>query len=156
MLQHHYEPHITTYTLTTSHHRCRQQGSLHTNWRSRHRRRRPPSTSSSATAAIIAITGLVVAWCRLIPSSSSSLSSTAAATVLLPPCDPPPPLPSRPLRPLDRPWRCHEPACGVDALPVQRVECRSRPTPPLLGGGPIAPAPPSRPPQCLGLSGGRR
>ena len=33
-----------------------------------------------------------------------------------PPFSPPPPSPSRPLRPLDRPWRHLGPACGVDAL----------------------------------------
>ena len=70
----------------------------------------------------VTITGLVVAWCRLPPPSSSPLSSTADATpptmasppprlVLLPP-----PSPSRPLRPLDRPWRRHGPACSVDTL----------------------------------------
>ena len=34
-----------------------------------------------------------------------------------------------PLRPLNlnRPWHCHGPACGVDTLPVRRVECRSCP-----------------------------
>ena len=143
MLQHHHEPTLPLTPPTTSHHRRCRQGPLHTNWRSRHRRCRPPSPSSSATAAIVAITGLVVAWCRLIPMSSSPLSSTAAATppttasppfrlVLLPP-----PSPSRPLRPLDRPWRCNGPACGVDTLPVRRVECRSRPRPTRRGEGPL-------------------
>jgi hypothetical protein len=75
-----------------------------------------------------------------------------------PPAIPPPPLPSRPLRPLDRPWRCHGPACGVDALPPGPTRQVPLPhAPPSSGYGPIAPAPPSRPPQCLGFfSGGRR
>ena len=63
---------------------------------------------------------------------------------------PSPPLPSRPLRPLDRPWRRHGPACGVDALPPGPT--RQVPLPhahPSAGYGPIATAPPS-------LSGGRR
>jgi hypothetical protein len=90
--------------------------------------------------------------CRPMPtrgkvSSSSPMLSTAAATppstaspppplVLLPPCDPPP-SPSRPLRPLDRPWPCLGPSCGVDALPVRRVECRYRPHPPRREAGPL-------------------
>ena len=57
------------------------------------------------------------------------------------PCPPPPaippPSPSRPLQPLDRPWRCHGPACGMDVLPVQRVECRSLPRLPRRGAGPL-------------------
>ena len=70
----------------------------------------------------VTIMGLVVAWCRLPPPSSSSLSSNAAATLPTTestpphPRSPPPPSPSRPLRPLDRPWRHLGPACGVDGL----------------------------------------
>ena len=67
-----------------------------------------------------------------------------------PPAIPTPPLPSRPLRPLDRPWRCHGPACcGVDALPPSPTWQVPLPhAPPSSGYGPIAPAPRSRPPQC--------
>jgi hypothetical protein len=168
MLQHHYEPTLPLTRPTTSHHhRHRRQGPLHPTWRSRHRRRRPPTPSSSATAAIVAITGLVVAWCRLIPSSSSPLSSTADATPPTTASPPPrrvllvilpPPSPSRPLRPLDRPWSHHGPACGANALPPGPTRQVPLPhAPPSSGDGPIAPAPPSRPPQCLGLlSSGRR
>jgi len=71
---------------------------------------------------------------------------------------PSPPLPSRLLRPLDRPWRRHGPACSVDTLPPGPTRQVPLPhAPPSSGYGLIAPAPPSRPPQCLGfLSGGRR
>jgi hypothetical protein len=114
--------------------------------------------------------GLVVAWCRLPPPSSSPWSFTADATpptttslpphlVLLHPLrPPPPPLLSRPLRPLDRRWRRHGPACGVDALPPGPTRQVPLPhAPPSSGYGPIAPALSSRPQQCLGLlSGGRR
>jgi len=63
---------------------------------------------------------------------------------------PPPPSPSRPLRPLDHPWRHHGPACGVDALPPGPTRQVLLPhVPPSSGYGPIAPAPPS-------LFGGRR
>ena len=122
MLQHHYDPTLPLTPPTTSHHRRGRQGPLHTNWRSHHRPRCPPTPSSSSTAAIITITGLVVAWCHLPPPSSSPLSSTADATppttksppprlVIIPPLRPsPPPLPSRPLRPLDRPW-CRQRQC---------------------------------------------
>jgi hypothetical protein len=61
-----------------------------------------------------------------------------------PPLRSPPPLPLRPLRPLNRPWRCHGPACGVDALPPGPTQQVPLPhAPPLSGYGPIAPAPPS-------------
>ena len=100
--------------------------------------------SLSATAAIVTITGLVVAWCHLPPPSSSPLSSTADATppttasppphlVLFPPLRSPPPSPSRPLRPLDRPWRRHGPACGVDALPPGPTRQVPLPHAPLVG-----------------------
>jgi hypothetical protein len=165
-----YIPTLPLTPPTTRHPRCRHQGPLHTTWRSRHCRRCPPTPSSSATAAIITITGLVVAWCRLPPPSSSPLLFTADATppmtaspppclVLLPPLrSPPPPSPSRPLRPFNCPWHRHGPACGIDTLPpgpTQQVPLLH--APPSSGDGPIAPAPPSRPSQCLGLlSGGRR
>ena len=75
-----------------------------------------------------------------------------------PPATTPPPLLSRPLRPLDRRWRRHGPACGVDALPPGPTRQVPLPhAPPSSGYGPIAPALSSRPQQCLGLlSGGRR
>jgi hypothetical protein len=71
---------------------------------------------------------------------------------------PSPPLPSCPLRPLDRPWRRHGPACSVDTLPPGPTRQVPLPhAPPSSGYGLIAPAPSSRPPQCRGfLSGGRR
>jgi hypothetical protein len=165
-----YEPTLPLTPPIISHSRRRGQGPLHSTWLSRHRRGRPSTPSSSATAAIAAITGLVVAWCRLPPPSSSPLLPTADTTppttaspppylVLLPPLrPPPPPSPSRTLRPLDYPWRRHGPACGVDTLPPGPTWQVPLPHPPSsLGYGPIAPGPPSQPPQCLGLlSGGRR
>ena len=113
----------------TSDPRRRRQGPLDNTWRSLHHhcRRCPPSPSLSSTATIVTIMGLVVAWCRLPPPSSSSLSSNAAATLPTTestpphPRSPPPPSPSRPLRPLDRPWRHLGPACGVDALRYNAV-----------------------------------
>jgi len=60
--------------------------------------------------------------------ANSSLSSS-------PPAIPPLPLLlSRPLRPLNRPGRCHGLACGDDALPVQHGECRSPTCAHLVGG----------------------
>ena len=146
MLQHHYEPTLPLTPPTTSHHRRHRQGPLQTNWRSCHRHRRPPSPSLSPTAAIVTILGLVVAWCCLPPPSSSSVARS-----------PPPP-------------RCH---CALSALLIahgaildrhaaltpsgttRRVPLPS--APPFLKDRTIAPAPPSRPPRCLGLlSGGWR
>jgi hypothetical protein len=108
--------------------------------------------------------------CRLPPPSSSPLLPTADTTppttaspppylvlLLLPPCDPPPPSPSRPLRPLDYPWRRHGLACGVDTLPPGPTRQVPLPHLPSLSGyGPVAPGPPSQPPQCLGLLSGSR
>ena len=148
----------------TSHPRRHRQGPLHTSWRSHHCRRHPPTPSSSATAAIVTITGLIVAWCRLIPSSSSPLSSTAAATppttaspphhlVLLPPCDPPPPVaaaPSPPSRsPMAPSWTGMRRRFALPPGPTRQVPLPH--APPSSGYGPIAPAPPSQTPQCLGL-----
>jgi hypothetical protein len=149
----------------TSHPRPRRQGPLDNTWRSlhHHRRRRPPSPSLSATATIVVIMELVVAWCRLPPLSSSSLSYTTTATllttdqrrltlVLLPP-------PRHRIAfsallithgaILDR-HAASTPSGTMRRLPLP-------PAPPLSKDGTIAPAPPSRPPRCLGLlSGGWR
>jgi hypothetical protein len=128
---------------------------LHTTWRSRRHRRRPPTPSSSATAAIVTITGLVVAWCRLPPHlhphhcrppptqphqrrHPRRLTSSSS-----PPAIPlPPPSPSRPLRPLDRPWR--RASCVMDwhaasmpSPPVRRGKCRSRMRSPRRDTGPL-------------------
>jgi hypothetical protein len=134
------------------------------------------SSSSSSTNAVIvrhrrhcSHHGVVVAWSRLPPPSSSPSSSTLTQPhqqrrprrlnlSSSPPCNPPPPLTPRSLRLLDRPWRRHGLACGIDALPPGPTRQVPLPhMPPSSGYGPIAPAPPSQPPQCLGLlSGGRR
>jgi hypothetical protein len=85
-----------------------------------HRRRRPSSPSLYATrhhhgvgcclvppaATVILI--LVVQRCR---NPTNDGINTAS-----PPFSSPPPSQSRPLHPLDRPWRHLGPACGVDAL----------------------------------------
>ena len=160
--------------MYTPHHEpsphCRCQDPLDRTRRSLHRhccRRRPPLPSLSATATIVAIMGLVVALCRLPAPSSSSLLSNAAVTPPTKespqPCphSPPPlrsspsPSPSHPLRPLDRPWRhLGRHAASTPSVKTRRVPIP--PVPPLSKDGPIVPAPPSRPPRCLGLlSGGR-
>ena len=166
-----YSMNITNYTPhhePSPHRPC--QDPLDRTRRSLHRHRcrsRPPLPSLSATAAIVTIMGLVVFLRRLPPTPSSSFLSNAAAT---PPTKEspqscprsPPPLrsspslsPSRPLCPLDRPWRhlgwqaASTPSGTTRRVPIQ-------PVPPLLKDRPIMPAPPSRPPRCLGLlSGGR-
>jgi len=174
-----YEP-ITNYT---PHHelspRRRCQDPLDRTRRSLHRhrcRRRPPSPSLSATAAIVAIMGLVVALCRLPPPPSSSLSvililvvqrrrnptndgitaasppfSSPPAILPLPVAFPPSPPSRSPMAPcaiLD--WHAASTPSGTTRqVPIP-------PVPPLSKDRPIVPAPPSRPPRCLGLlSGGR-
>jgi len=112
-----------------------------------------------ATAAIVTIMGLVVAWCRLPPPSSSSLSSNTASTLPLPtmesmpppPCSPPPPCRRHTLSAvsiahgviLDR-HAASMPSGTTRQVPLP-------PVPPFSKDGTIAPAPPSRPPRCLGL-----
>jgi hypothetical protein len=110
---------------------------------------------------------LLNAVCRLPPPSSSSLSTPPQphqqrnhrrlTPVLLPPCDPPPPRRRHALSAfsiihgaiLDR----H--AASTSSGTTRRVPLP--PAPPLSKDGPIAPAPPSRLPRCIGLlSGGRR
>ena len=122
-------------------------------WRSRRRRRRPsPSSSSSATAAIVTIMGHGVGCCLLLgaacrhrhphhchpPSQKihQRRRPRRIASSSPPPCDPPLPVTVTHSRPLDRPWRRHGPACGVDALPIRRGECRSRLCLPRRGTGP--------------------
>jgi hypothetical protein len=108
-------------------------------------------------AAIVAITALVVAWCRLPSPSSSPLPSTADPTpptmvsrpprlVLLPPLRSSPPVavaPSPPSRSTMAPsWTGMRHQC-----PPSRSDVASA----ALACAPLAQAPPSRTPQCLGL-----
>ena len=147
--------------------RCRRQGPLHTTWRSRRRRRRrPPTPSPSSSARRRHDRRHHGVGCCLVPPAATVILTIVVHRRCNPtsPRPPPPlrspspPLPSRPLRPLDRPWRCHGPACSVNTLPPGPTRQVPLPhAPPSSGYGLIAPAPPSRPPQCLGfLSGGRR
>ena len=97
-----------------------------------------------------------VGCCLMPPAATVILAAATPPTtasplprlVLLPPLRSPPPSPPRPLCPLDRTWRHHGQACGVDALPPGPTRQVPLPyAPPLSGYGPIAPALPS-------LSGG--
>ena len=95
-------------------------------------------------AATISLT--IVVHCRRNPTNDGVPAASPRPPP--PPAIPSPPSRPRPLRPLDRTWRHHGQACGVDALPPGPTRQVPLPyTPPLSGYGPIAPALPS-------LSGG--
>ena len=68
------------------------------------------------------------------PTTASPPNSPPSSS---PPAILPPPCCCRALSTLsiDRPGRRHGPACGDDALPVRRGECRSRPCTPRRGMG---------------------
>jgi hypothetical protein len=130
------------------------------------RRHRPPPPPSSPSRGWL----LLGAACRHLhphhyrpPLPQVTPPTTASPPphliLLPPPCDPPPvdvalspPSQSPITHGAVMDWH----AASTPSLPVQRGKCRSR-MHPSSGYGPIAPAPPSRLPQCLGLlSGGRR
>ncbi len=153
MLHHHYEPTLPLTPPTTSHHRRCRQGPLHSNRRSRHRRRRPPSPPpppppslpSSPSSPSRGWLLLGAAWfhhhphhCPPPPPQPRQQRLPRHLTLSSsPPVFLPPPSPSRPQHPLNCLWRCNGPACGVDTLPVRRVECRYRPRPTCWGEGPL-------------------
>jgi hypothetical protein len=110
---------------------------------------------------------LFVAWCRLPPPTSSPLSSTVAENppttaspphrlVLSPPLRPPPPRHRHALPPSRSPMASSWTGMWRRRPPDQTRRVPLPPVPPSSGDGPIAPTPPSRPPQCLGLLFGGR
>ena len=158
MNQHyHYTPHNKP-----SHRRL--QGPLHTTWRDlvivvvvhqrRHRLPPPPSLPSRDWLLLgAACRHRHPHHCRPPPTQPHQRRCSRRLASSSPPCNPPPPpSPLRPLRPLNCPWRRHGPACGVNALSPGATRQVLLPyAPPSLGYEPIAPAPLSRMPQCLGL-----
>ena len=110
----------------TSHPHRHRHGPLDNTWRSlhRHRRRRPPSPSLSATATAARHHHGV--GCCLVPPATTIIlilvvqrrrnPTNDGINPTSPPFSSPPTSPSRPLGPLDRPWRHLGPACGADAL----------------------------------------
>ena len=139
------------------------------------------SSSSSSSIAVIVIVRhrrhrhhngswgwlLFVAWCRLPPPTSSPLSSTVAENppttaspphrlVLSPPLRPPPPRHRHALPPSRSPMASSWTGMWRRRPPDQTRRVPLPPVPPSSGDGPIAPTPPSRPPQCIGLLFGGR